>query len=119
MAADALNKCFLNRTYEVLVMANRSQLNRQAELFCLAYYPFNPLNLIALFGDEQLGVTDDVDEQDMPDLEFHIWGTLGRHTTSFYLETCLLTRRISGKLRIPILDTCFPSTLNFSSVTSA
>jgi hypothetical protein len=41
MAADALNRCFVKRIYDVLVMANRSQLNSQAELFCLAYDSFN------------------------------------------------------------------------------
>jgi hypothetical protein len=30
------------------------------------------LHLLALLVDEQLGVTDDVDEQDVPDLEFHV-----------------------------------------------
>ena len=29
-------------------------------------------NLLALFVDEQFGVTDDVDEQDVPDLKFHL-----------------------------------------------
>jgi hypothetical protein len=29
------------------------------------------------------------------DFKFRIWGTLGRHTTSFYLETRGLTRRFS------------------------
>jgi hypothetical protein len=33
MAADALNRCFVERIYEVLVAANRSQLKLQAELF--------------------------------------------------------------------------------------
>ena len=34
MAADALNRSFVEKIYELLVMANRSQLNGQAELFC-------------------------------------------------------------------------------------
>jgi hypothetical protein len=37
------------------------------------------LNLLALLVDEQFRVTDDVDEQDVPDLEFHVGGLLGRH----------------------------------------
>ena len=40
--------------------------------------------LLLLF-DQELGVTDDVDEEDMPDLELRIGGQLGRHG-SFYLE---------------------------------
>src|SRR4030095_4869287 len=34
--------------------------------------------MLALLMDEQLRVTDDVDEQDMPDLELHFRGSLGR-----------------------------------------
>jgi hypothetical protein len=33
---------------------------------------FQCLQQLALLGDEQFGVTDDVDEQDVPDLEFYV-----------------------------------------------
>jgi len=46
------------------------------------------LNLIPLLVDEQFRVSDDVDKQDVPDFEFHIRGSLGRHQSSFYLKTC-------------------------------
>jgi hypothetical protein len=36
-----------------------------------------------LLVDQQLGVTNDVDEQNVPDLEFHVWGLLGRHGVRF------------------------------------
>src|SRR5207248_8618213 len=65
-----------------------------------------------LFVRQQPCVTDNVDEQDVPDVEFHVWGLLGRHATSFYLETQALTSRISRRLRISILDACCPITLN-------
>src|SRR5205814_1471069 len=42
---------------------------------------------------EQLRVTDDVDEQHVPNLEFDVGRMLGRHTISFYLETPHLTSR--------------------------
>jgi hypothetical protein len=40
-----------------------------------------------LLLDEQFRVTDDVDEQDVPDLEFHIEGRLRGHESSLYLKT--------------------------------
>ena len=56
------------------------------------------LNLLALLGDEQLRVTNDVDEQDMPDLKLHVGERLGWHEITFYLETPYLTSRISRKI---------------------
>ena len=52
--------------------------------------------LLLLF-DQELGVTDDIDEEDMPDLELRIGGYLGRHG-SFYPEPGLanLFRRKGG-----------------------
>jgi hypothetical protein len=44
----------------------------QAELLRAAHDLFQCLKLLALLGDEQLGVTDNVDEQDVPDLKFHV-----------------------------------------------
>jgi hypothetical protein len=41
------------------------------------------LDLLALLVDEQPGITDDVDEQDMSDFKFHIGGMLGRHRLRF------------------------------------
>ena len=37
------------------------------------------LQLLALLSDEQFGVTDDVDEEDMPDLEPDLFFTFGGH----------------------------------------
>src|SRR5439155_4556801 len=75
----------------------------QAELLRPAHHLFQCLKLLALLGDEQFRVTDDIDEQDVPDLEFHVWRMLGRHTISFYPETQGLTSGISRKLRISTL----------------
>jgi hypothetical protein len=36
-------------------------------------------DLFALLVNQQLGVTDNVDEQDVADLELHLGRTLGRH----------------------------------------
>jgi hypothetical protein len=44
----------------------------QAELLRAAHDLFQCLKLLALLGDEQLGVTDNVDEQDVPDLKLHV-----------------------------------------------
>jgi hypothetical protein len=41
--------------------------------------------------DQELRVTDEVDEEDMPDLEFGIGGLLGRHEVCLYLKTRDLT----------------------------
>jgi len=40
---------------------------------------FQRLNLVALLVDEQFRVTDNVDEQDMPDLELNVGPRIGRH----------------------------------------
>src|SRR5205823_2335722 len=55
---------------------------RQAEQFAFCFGLFEllgatknlskRLQLVALLGDQQFRVTDDVDEQDMSDLEFHV-----------------------------------------------
>ena len=50
-----------------------------AELFRSAHNLFQLLKLLALLVDEQLRVTDDVDEQDMADLEFYVGEMLGGH----------------------------------------
>jgi hypothetical protein len=44
----------------------------QPELLGSPQNLFLPLESLALIGDEQLGVTNNVDEQGMPDLEFHV-----------------------------------------------
>jgi hypothetical protein len=44
------------------------------------------LNLIPLLGDEQPGVTNDVDEQDVPDLKFHVGRGFRWHEISFHLR---------------------------------
>jgi hypothetical protein len=40
------------------------------------------VELLTLLIDQQLRVTNDVDKQDMPDLEFYFCGMLGRHGLS-------------------------------------
>jgi hypothetical protein len=45
---------------------------RFLELVGAAHDLAQRLDLIALFGDQQLRVTDDIDEQDMPDFELYI-----------------------------------------------
>jgi hypothetical protein len=44
------------------------------------------LNLLALLGDEQCGIANDIDEQDVPDLEFYVGRGLSLHEISFYLR---------------------------------
>ena len=73
---------------------------RQLELLRAAHDLLQCLKQVALLGDEHFRVTDDVDEQDMPDLELHVWKMLGRHATSFYPETQARTSRISRRLWI-------------------
>src|SRR5260370_37197014 len=51
----------------------------EAELLRAAHDLFQCLKKLALLRDEHFRVTDDVDEQDMPDLKFHVGGRLGRH----------------------------------------
>ena len=58
----------------------------QTELLGAAHDFSQRLHLLALIVDEQLGVTDDVDEQDMPDLEFYFGRGLSWHEISFYLR---------------------------------
>ena len=52
------------------------------DLFGCAHDFFQLLNLRALFVDEQFGITDDVNEQDMADLELHVRARLSRHEPS-------------------------------------
>ena len=54
-----------------------------------------------LFFEQELGVTDNVDEQDVPDLEFYFW-RFDRHGISFYLKTPGLTSRFQVK-RCPFI----------------
>jgi hypothetical protein len=44
----------------------------EPELLGAAHDFLQLLNLVSLLVDHQLRVTDDVDEQDVPDLEFHV-----------------------------------------------
>ncbi len=44
----------------------------ETELLGTAHDLLQRLNLLALLVDEQFGVTDDVDEQDVSDLKFHV-----------------------------------------------
>ena len=39
----------------------------------------------SVIGDEQFGVTNDVDEQDMPDLKFDVWKKARRGHETAYL----------------------------------
>src|SRR6266699_4285515 len=61
------------------------------DFFSAANNLLQPLNLFALFVNEQLRVTDNVDEQDVPDLEFQVGGLLGWHGIFYYLKTRDLT----------------------------
>jgi hypothetical protein len=49
------------------------------KLFGCAHDLPQPLHLLALFGGEQFGVTDDVDKKDMPDLQLDLFFNLSRH----------------------------------------
>jgi hypothetical protein len=81
--------------------APRTLCNIAAPIQCLravgrqllrsAHNLFYFLNVGALLVDEQLRVTDDVDEKDVADLEFHVWRMLGRHEIFYYLKTRDLT----------------------------
>src|SRR6266478_839099 len=52
------------------------------DFFSAANNLLQPLNLFTLFVNEQLRVTNNVDEQDVPDLEFQVGGLLGWHGIS-------------------------------------
>src|SRR5438552_1929197 len=67
---------------------------RQAELLRSTNDLLQRLKLLALLVNEQLRVTDNVDEQDVTDFESHVWRMLGRHTSSSYPEARVLTSRI-------------------------
>src|SRR5438874_13059453 len=51
----------------------------QAELLRAAHDLFQCLKLLALLGDEQFGITDDVDEENVPDLELDLFFNLRGH----------------------------------------
>src|SRR5207245_3211263 len=68
---------------------------------------FYLLKLLALLVDEQLRITDDVDEQDMSDFKFHIGGLLGRHETFYDLKTRDLTSRFGCLCKLPQRNNLF------------
>src|SRR5438477_3658794 len=51
----------------------------QTELLRAAYDLFQCLKLLALLGDEQFGITDDVDEENVPDLQLDLFFNLRGH----------------------------------------
>src|SRR5438094_147440 len=51
----------------------------QAELLRAAHDLFQCLQLLALLGDEQFGITDDVDEENVPDLQLNLFFNLSGH----------------------------------------
>src|SRR6266487_734173 len=51
----------------------------QAELLRAAHDLFQCLQLLALLGDKQFGITDDVDEENVPDLELDLFFNLSGH----------------------------------------
>src|SRR4029077_2651787 len=54
-----------------------------AELLGTAHNLFERLKLVALLVNQQLGITDNVDEQDMADVKFHFRRRFGRHGVHF------------------------------------
>jgi hypothetical protein len=60
---------------------------RSAELLGRACDFSQFLQLLTLLVDEEFGITDDVDEENMPDLELYVWRMLRRHEASYYLKT--------------------------------